>query len=187
MTSPTRIHITGASGSGCTTLGRTLAERLGVPLLDTDDYFWHATVPLFQKKRDREERNAGLKRDMALHAQCVISGSVMMWDSELDDAFDLVVFLHVPDEVRMARLIARETERFGTPDAEFIAWAATYETADTTTRSLALHREWLAQRTCDILPITGNYTIEANVARILCHLGEPSSSSTPPCPTFSST
>ena len=185
MTSPTRIHITGVSGAGCTTLGMALAERLRVPLLDTDDYFWHATVPLFQKKRDREERNAGLKRDLALHPQCVVSGSMMLWDSALDDCFDLVVFLHVPDEVRLPRLIARETERFGTPDAEFIAWAATYETADLTTRSLALHRQWLAQRKCEILPIAGNYTVEANVARIHSHLGKTLSPS--PCPTCSST
>lgn len=187
MTSPTRIHITGAPGSGCTTLGRALAERLEWPLLDTDDYFWHATVPLFQRKRDKEERNAGLKRDLALHHQCVISGSVMLWDSALDDAFDLVVFLHVPDEVRLPRLIARETERFGTPDAEFIAWAATYETADTTTRSLALHRKWLAERTCEILPIAGNYTVEECVARILSHLGKTLSPLPSPCPTCSST
>jgi adenylate kinase family enzyme len=185
MTSPTRIHITGASGAGCTTLGRALAARLEVPLLDTDDYYWHATVPLFQKKREIAERNVMLKQDLATHPRCVVSGSVMMWDSALDDAFDLVVFLRVPDVVRLPRLIARETERFGSPDAEFIAWAATYETADTTTRSLALHREWLAQRTCEILPIAGNYTVEECVARILSHLGKTLSPS--PCPTCSST
>lgn len=189
MTSPTRIHITGASGAGCTTLGQALAEQLEWPLLDTDDYYRHATVPLFQQKREPSERNVLLKRDLATHPQCVISGSVMRWESDLDDAFDLVVFLHVPDEVRLPRLIARETERFGTPDAEFIAWAATYETADTTTRSLALHRQWLAERKCEILPITGNYTVEANVARILSHLGKTSSLSptSSPCPTCSST
>jgi hypothetical protein len=185
MTSPTRIHITGASGAGCTTLGLALASRLEWPLLDTDDYYWHATVPLFQQKREPAERNVLLKRDLAAHPQCVISGSVMRWESDLDDAFDLVVFLHVPDEVRMARLIVRETERFGTPDAEFIEWAATYETADLTTRSLALHRQWLAERRCDIMPITGNYTVEDCVARILSHLGNMSPSS--PCPTCSST
>jgi len=35
-----RIHILGASGSGTTTLGRALAERLQCPHFDTDDYFW---------------------------------------------------------------------------------------------------------------------------------------------------
>ncbi len=182
-TSPTCIHITGAPGSGCTTLGRTLAERVGLPFLDPDDYYWHATVPMFQKKRAPGERNAMLQQDLGKHARCVVSGSVMLWGSDLDDAFDLVVYLRVPDEVRLPRLIARETERFGAPDAEFIAWAATYETADPTTRSLALHRQWLAQRKCEILRIEGDYTVEACVVRILSHLGESHPS---PCPTCSS-
>ena len=181
MTSPTRIHITGAPGAGCTTLGRALAERLGVPCIDTDDYYWHATVPLFQKKRDPVERNAALEHELAQQPQrVVVSGSVMLWGSSLDDAFDLVVFLRVPDEVRMPRLIQRETERFGTPDPEFIDWASTYETADMTTRSRALHEWWLAQRNCAILRIEGEYTVEESVVRILSHLGEPHPS---PCPT----
>lgn len=183
MTSPTRIHITGAPGSGCTTLGRTLAERVGLPFLDTDDYYWHATVPMFQKKREPEQRNAMLQQDLAMHARCVVSGSVMLWGSDLDDAFDLVVFLRVPDEVRIPRLIAREVERFGVPDPEFIDWASTYETADITTRSRALHELWLSQRKCAILRIEGDYTEEACVVRILSHLGESHPS---PCPTCSS-
>lgn len=168
-----RIHITGAAGAGCTTLGKALAERLEVPLLDTDDYFWQPTVPLYQTRREPAERNASLARDLAASPRCVVSGSVMLWDSNLDDAFDLVVFLRVPDEVRMARLIARETERFGTPDPEFIAWAATYETADRTTRSLALHEWWLGQRRCDILPIVGDHTVVENVRTILRRAGKP--------------
>jgi len=40
-----RIHILGASGSGTTTLGRALAERLQYPHFETDDYFWLPTAP----------------------------------------------------------------------------------------------------------------------------------------------
>ena len=39
-----RIHILGASGSGTTTLGRALAERLQCRHFDTDDYFWLPTT-----------------------------------------------------------------------------------------------------------------------------------------------
>ena len=43
-----RIHILGAAGSGTTTLGRALAERLQCPHFDTDDYFWlHLLYLLF--------------------------------------------------------------------------------------------------------------------------------------------
>jgi shikimate kinase len=33
-----RIHVTGASGAGVTTLGRALADALALPRHDIDDY-----------------------------------------------------------------------------------------------------------------------------------------------------
>ena len=42
---PCHLHITGASGSGTTTLGRALASAWAVPHADTDDYFWVPTTP----------------------------------------------------------------------------------------------------------------------------------------------
>ena len=39
-----RLHTLGASGSGTTTLGRALAERLQCPHFDTDDYLRSGVV-----------------------------------------------------------------------------------------------------------------------------------------------
>ena len=40
-----RILITGAAGSGTTTLGRALAAKLGCAHEDTDTYYWVPTDP----------------------------------------------------------------------------------------------------------------------------------------------
>ena len=48
-----RIHITGAAGSGCTSLGRALADRLGCVNFDTDTYFWLPSDPPFQQMREQ--------------------------------------------------------------------------------------------------------------------------------------
>ncbi len=53
---PTKIHITGASGSGTTTLGRALAHLANVDHFDTDDYFWEPSDPPFSRPRLRDER-----------------------------------------------------------------------------------------------------------------------------------
>jgi adenylate kinase family enzyme len=45
------IHITGASGSGTSTLGQALAESVGCPWLDADDFFWLPTDPPYTDKR----------------------------------------------------------------------------------------------------------------------------------------
>jgi adenylate kinase family enzyme len=45
-----KIYITGPSGLGTTTLGRTLSHRLNIFHGDSDDFFWLQTDPPFTKK-----------------------------------------------------------------------------------------------------------------------------------------
>jgi len=52
----TRIHITGGSGCGVTTLGAALAMRLSCPHHDTDDFYWTPTDPPFLGKREVPDR-----------------------------------------------------------------------------------------------------------------------------------
>ena len=59
-----RIHILGATGSGTTTLGRALAERLQCPHFETDDYVWVPTDPPYTKQRERTERQQPLMDDL---------------------------------------------------------------------------------------------------------------------------
>jgi adenylate kinase family enzyme len=108
-----RIHILGASGSGTTTLGRALAARLQYPHCDTDNYFWVPTDPPYTKQRERPERQRLLMDDLTAHDAWVLSGSLCGWGDVAIPLFELVVFLSIPSEVRMARLHRREHARFG--------------------------------------------------------------------------
>jgi adenylate kinase family enzyme len=45
-----RILITGASGSGTTTLGKTLASKLNWGFFEADDYYWLPTEPPYKKR-----------------------------------------------------------------------------------------------------------------------------------------
>src|SRR5262245_36650522 len=99
------VLITGASGSGTTTLGQALAARIGAEYVDADDLYWLPTDPPFKAKRDRVERAALLRAKLTARPT-VVGGSILGWDGELEDAFGLIVFLHAPAEVRVARLEA---------------------------------------------------------------------------------
>ncbi len=172
-----RAHITGASGSGTTTLGRALASRWSVPHADADDYFWLPTSPPYVEKRPAAER-LGLMRKLFLGRDAwVLSGSVMDWGDELVATFDAVVFLSTDHEHRLARLRARERQRYGdrigpggdleAGHLEFLTWAAGYENPGFDGRSRARHEEWLSGLACPVLRLDGSTPVADLVAEVL--------------------
>jgi uridine kinase len=161
------IHITGASGSGTSTLGAALSAELGVVHLEADNYYWLATEPPFTRKRDASERLSSLIADIKAKQNAVVAGSVVGWGRELEDAFDLVVFLYVDAAVRVERLAKREMDRFGRVDSKFLEWAAQYDEGPSEGRSLAKHRAWLDARSCPVIELYGNLSVDERVATVL--------------------
>jgi adenylate kinase family enzyme len=168
-----RILITGASGSGTTTLGRALATEMDSAFFDADDYYWIPTDPPFRDKRDQASRLQNLLRDLT-QSPAVIAGSIMNWGAELEESLSLVVFLTVPAEIRVARLSERELSRFGRVDPAFLAWAAQYDEGRLDGRSLQRHERWLAQRRCLVLRIDGDTSTQDRLARVCALAGIPS-------------
>jgi adenylate kinase family enzyme len=162
-----RIHITGASGTGTTTLGRALASRLGSVFLDADDYFWESTHPPFQTKRPKEERLRLVVDAMTHSASFVLAGSICGWGRSVEDGFDLIVFLSLPAPLRLARLREREMVRYGKINQEFIDWAARYDEGDLSVRSRLLHETWLRERGCKVLSLEGDMSVEDRIEAVL--------------------
>jgi adenylate kinase family enzyme len=170
-----RIHIMGASGAGVTSLGRALAEALAIPHHDTDDYFWQPTIPPYRDKREIAERLRLMREVFLPRADWVLSGSLEGWGDAIIPAFDVVVFLTTPRELRLQRLRAREATHFGADAVapggwrhketeEFIAWASRYDDGDREGRSLAKHQAWLAALPCPILHFDGTRSLPELVA-----------------------
>lgn len=183
-----RVHFLGASGSGTTTLAQALAARLGCPHLDTDVYYWLPSDPPFQHVREPEARVALLRADLEKPGGWALSGSLCGWGDVFIPLFDLVVFLHVPADLRMARLRAREIARYGAEaiapggamhadSRGFLAWAAGYDEGGLEIRSLRLHDEWLARLPGPVLRLEGEATVESNLECVLRALGTPSATS----------
>ena len=167
-----RIHIFGASGSGTTTLARALAPALGAIALDSDDYYWLPTHPPFQSRRDRALRHALVSADLARHPRAILSGAIIGWGDDLEHAFDLVVFLSLPHELRVRRLRDRELARYGRINEPFIAWAAGYDDDPPTspTRNRRRQLEWLSERRCPVLSLEGDLTVAERMAPVLAQL-----------------
>lgn len=182
MDAPPRIHVTGASGCGVSTLGAALAGRLGCAQLDTDDFYWRPTDPPYRESRPIAERLSQIEAAMDdAPAGWVLSGSLDGWGDPVIPRFGQVVFLTAPTELRLARLAERERRRYGAAiepggplhahHLDFMAFAAAYDTGAFTStltgRHLARHEAWLAQLSCPVLRLDGSLSTEALADAIL--------------------
>lgn len=179
-----RVYITGAAGSGTSSLGRALAQGLGVPHLDTDDFFWAPTDPPYTERRPVEERLALIAAAQLAEGPeggWVLSGSADGWGEVVIDGVGLIVFLVTPMPVRLARIRRREGEKFGDRirpggdmarnHSDFLKWAAAYDEPYFRGRSLQRHREWLAGRSEPVLELSGTQPVADLVASCLARLG----------------
>ncbi|MFK7979918.1 MAG: AAA family ATPase [Saprospiraceae bacterium] len=175
-----KIHIFGASGSGTTTLGKALQQKLGYRHLDADDYYWEKTAPPFQVKVPLAKRNQLITNHFQAQENCIISGSMVSWGTAWASAFDLYVFLYLPREIRMQRLKDREIERYGpalktnekfrADSKAFLEWASQYDDGTFQGRSLAIHLDWIKKLDGKVLKIEGDATVEERVERIIKQL-----------------
>jgi adenylate kinase family enzyme len=172
-----RIHITGASGAGVTSLGRALADALVISHHDADDYLWRPTTPPYRETRAPADR-LRLMREMFLErADWVLSGSLAGWGDPIIPLFDLVIFLYAPSAVRLRRLRAREARHFGADAVavggwrhleteKFIEWASHYDDGGAS-RNAALHQAWLAALPCRVLRLDGTRPLR-DLVREIC-------------------
>lgn len=172
-----KIHILGAAGSGTSTLGASLSKVLTYKHLDTDDYFW---ISKFTAQRQVTEKIKMLKKDLSLHKKWILSGAVCGWGDEFKSYFDLVIFLWIPQDIRLQRLQQREFQRYGNEilaggskydqSKVFLEWASLYDNAGMEVRSKTLHEHWMADLSCPILKIEGDYSVEEQVNIVLNYL-----------------
>jgi hypothetical protein len=167
-----RALITGAAGSGTTTLAAALAERWGAVAIEADAFFWLPTDPPFKSKREPEHRRALFEQQLISHENAVVSGSVVGWG--LDGLFDLVVFLYVEAAVRIRRLQLREDALFGRVDPAFLQWAAQYDEGPAEGRSLAKHEAWLRTLNCPVIRLVGEKSVAQQVALVAATVPNPS-------------
>lgn len=176
-----RLLVTGASGSGSTTLGRALATAYAVPHADVDDYLWLPTSPPYTHKRPPEERVALMRALFVPRPAWVLSGSLRGWGDPVAAEADAVVFLVIDRDTRMDRLRRREEVRYGEairPGGEleaahhdFLDWAGGYEDSEVPGRRTKDER-WLAELDCPVLRLPGDRPLESLVEETTRRLGE---------------
>jgi len=173
-----RIHIFGASGSGVTTLGKALSEELNLEYFDSDDFFWLPTQIPFTERQNLEMRNSIVSDKLLTSENWIFGGSIIHWGENVFPAFDLIIFLYLPPDVRLERLRKREHERYGeeittNPERakkfqEFMDWAKDYDHhTGIANRTLKAHLEWLSGMNIPLIEISGDYDLSQKMEIIL--------------------
>lgn len=106
------IIICGLNGSGKTTTGRLVAERLGIKRMDVEDYYFLNSEIPFTVSRTKDEVRELMWADIQKHKEYVLSSVGCDWGEQIEGSLALAVFLTAPKETRMARIDQRENVRF---------------------------------------------------------------------------
>ena len=117
--------------------------------------------------RPTEDRLALLQAAIEATRRWVLTGSLVRWGDAIISEFDIVIFLVVPTEVRLKRLLDRELERYGVDAVApggsrheamhaFLDWASRYDDGGLDVRSRALHEEWLGRLQCPVVRLEGD-------------------------------
>ena len=175
-----KIHLFGASGSGTSTLGAALAQRLSLPHLDVDDFYWRPTNPPFVEKQQPAQRLLDLNEAMTESQGWILSGSLCGWGDELIPRFSHAVFLFLQPHLRQQRLRLRERQRHGDRilpgqdmyeiHTEFMAWAARYDSAGLEQRSRRLHQQWSQKLPCPLLRLDSDQSIDLLTNHVVANL-----------------
>ena len=176
-----RIFIFGGSGSGTTSITKAACDELGYSHFDSDNYLWLPTDEPYTVVRSADEYIDLMGKDLNNNEKWILSGHVSHGLGNVYlPLYELVVFIHVPHDIRMERIKKREYERYGEEiflggnrhelSKEFFSYCAEYETG-TGRRSLKEHEKWLKSIKCPILRIT-NESFDKSVRILLEAINE---------------
>ncbi len=176
-----RLNVLGAPGVGKSTLGRALGAHLGLPHFDSDAYYHFPTDPPFQRQRTPEARCALLEQDLRDAPRWVLSGGASTWRPAPALNYTLHVFLWLPGDVRVQRLLAREHALYGAriapggdmadEHAAFMAGARAYDVDDGAEGpKLARHEALLREAGCPVVRVPGDVSVDEALRRVVAAL-----------------
>ena len=109
------ILICGLNGTGKSTLGRLLAERMDYEFIDNEDLFFPKADPsyTFSNPRSKEEVIRLLEEKISGNSRFIFAAVKGDYGDRLIASLDYIVLIEVPKQIRSNRVRDRSYQKFG--------------------------------------------------------------------------
>ena len=161
------ILICGLNGTGKSTLGRILADRMGYEFIDNEDLFFPKTDPsyTFSSPRSEEEVIRLLEEKISGNNRFIFAAVKGNYGDRLIASLDYIVVIEVPKQIRINRVRERSYQKFGDrilPGGDLHEKETKWFSL-TDSRTETYVTDWLATIDCPLIRIDGTLPVEENV------------------------
>ena len=170
------ILICGLNGTGKSTLGRLLANRMEYEFIDNEDLFFPKADPsyTFSNPRSKEEVIQLLEEKISRNNRFVFAAVKGNYGDRLIASLDHIVLIEVPKQIRSKRVRDRSYQKFGD---RILPGGDLYDTESkwfslTDSRPDTYVSDWLETVNCPVIRIDGTLPVEKNLDYIVSELSD---------------
>ena len=170
------ILICGLNGTGKSTLGRMLADRMGYEFIDNEDLYFPKTDPayMFSAPRSEEEVIRLLEERISENNRFIFASVRGNYGCRLIASLDRIILIEVPKQIRSQRVRDRSYQKFGD---RILPGGDLYDRENkwfslTETRPETYVTDWLETINCPLIRIDGTLPVEENVDYLVSVLSE---------------
>ncbi len=167
----TGIIICGLNGTGKSTLGKALAEKLHFYFIDNEDLYFPKTNPtyIYAAPRTREEVEKLLFNKIEKHENFVFASVKGDYGETIYPFFQYAVLINVPEDIRIERVKNRSFQKFGN---RMLFGGDLYEQEErffdlVKSRAEDTVEKWIQSLNCPIIRIDGTKPVEENINLII--------------------
>ena len=170
------ILICRLNGTGKSTLGRLLANRMGYEFIDNEDLFFPKADPsyTFSNPRSKEEVIQLLEEKISRNNQFVFAAVKGNYGDRLIASLDHIVLIEVPKQIRSKRVRDRSYQKFGDrilPGGDLYDIESKWFSL-TDSRPDTYVSDWLETVNCPVIRIDGTLPVENNLDYIVSELSD---------------